>query len=608
MKPRAAITCQDPAVDADPLMVTVNLDAVAKIIGKRYRPGRLILMLALASVPAALGPTALAQQPPPASSQPNFLLIVADDLGYTDIGAYGGEIRTPRLDELAEQSVRFTNFHVLPTCAPTRSMLLSGTDHHVAGVGSMFGANFLVGVDGQVGYEGYLHERVAALPERLADAGYHTYMAGKWHLGPERGRWPGDRGFERAFALLPGSGNHLAIAEQQYVEGNDWVENTPPDFFSTRTYTDKLIEYIDEHRDDGRPFFAYAAYTAPHWPLQAPPDFIDRYAGAYDDGYDVLLEARVARARELGVVPTTDGPGEFERFGAAWDDLSEGEKRHYARRMEIYAAMVENLDYNVGRLIDHVEQIGELDNTVILFMSDNGAEGDEMELNPTFAARIRRENSNNSLANLGAVDSYISYGPGWAQAATAPFSRFKGFANEGGTKVPAFILRGGGTNPVGLDGQYLGAIDIAPTLLDLAGATPAGSSFRGREVARIAGRSFARILGGDDAPVYAADHAFAMELHGARSVRREHYKLVWEQPAGNSWWGYPIPSTWYRWQLYDLQADPGESTDISAEHPELMHELIGIWDDYANTYGVVRDVRIRDFERWQTLPDDYVAR
>ena len=541
---------------------------------------------------------------PPAPERPNFLLIVADDMGYTDIGAYGGEIRTPHLDGLAARSVKFTNFHVLPTCAPTRAAMLSGTDHHTAGVGSMFGANMLAGIEGQVGYERYLHERVAPLPERLADAGYHTYMAGKWHLGLDPGRWPGDRGFERAFALLEGSGNHFVVSERQYVENNDWVEDAPENFFSTRTYTDKLIGYIDEHHGDGRPFLAYAAYTAPHWPLQAPPAFIDRYAGAYDEGYDALRTARVARARELGVIPGAEAADGFQRIGAAWDELDEEAKRHYARRMEIYAAMVENLDHHVGRLIGHLEAIGELDNTIILFLSDNGAESDEMELNPTFAARILREGSDNSLENLGLADSYISYGPGWAQAATAPFSRFKGFINEGGTRVPAFVLHGGGTNPAGLDGQYLSVTDIAPTLLELAGAAPTAPMHRGRAVAPLTGRSFARVLSGDPAPVYAADHAFAVELHGGRSVRRGRYKLVWEQPAGNSWWGYPVPQSWYRWQLYDLQTDPGESRDVSAAHPETVQELIGVWNDYAEAHQVVHDVRIVDFQRWQTRPAD----
>ncbi len=553
------------------------------------------------------------QAPPPAPDpappdQPNFLLIVADDMGFTDIGAYGGEIRTPNLDGLAARSVKFTNFHVLPTCAPTRSMLLSGTDHHIAGVGSMFGANVLDGVEGLEGYEGHLTERVASLPERLVDAGYHSYMAGKWHLGPERGRWPGDRGFERAFALIQGSGNHLTTGERQYVEDNEWLETEPENFFTTSTYTDKLIDYIDEHHGDGQPFFIYAAHTAPHWPLQAPPDFIDRYAGEYDGGYDVLRASRAMRARELGVVPPAGESREVEPVGPAWEELNTETQRHYARRMEIYAAMVENLDHHIGRLIGHLEQIGELDNTIILFMSDNGAEGDEIEYNPTFAARIRRENSDNSLENLGAVDSYISYGPGWAQAATAPFSRFKGFATEGGTRVPAFILHGSSMNSAMLDGQYLSAVDIAPTLLELAGADLAGTTFHGREVAPITGRSFARVLGGDATPVYPADHAFAIELHGGRSVRQGRYKLVWEQPAGNSWWGFPVPQSWYRWQLYDLQADPGESTDISAEHPDLVQELIGIWDDYAEANRVARDVRIADFDRWQAIPENYPNR
>ncbi len=550
---------------------------------------------------------AYAQETPPTEQaegarQPNIVLIVADDLGYTDIGAYGGEIRTPNLDALAERSVMFTNFHVLPTCAPTRAMLLSGTDHHTAGLGSMFGGRTLEGVDGRVGYEGYLHERVATLPELLGDAGYHTYMVGKWHLGSAEDQWPDDRGFERSFVLLGGSGTHFTVRERQYVENGKWVETQPENFYSTQTHTDKLIGFIDEHRGDGRPFFVFAAYTSPHWPLQAPGDFIDRYAGAYDDGYDVLRAKRVARARELGVVPDVDAADRFERTGAAWDELDAGEKRHYARRMEIYAAMVENLDHHVGRLVAHLEEIGELDNTVIMFMSDNGAESDEMELNPTFAAWIRRDNSDNSLENLGRPGSFISYGPGWAQAGTAPFNRYKGFVNEGGTRVPAFILHAGALNPKDLDGQYLSAIDIAPTFLELAGAEPGGPVYRGREVAPIAGRSFARTLSPNTAPVYEPDHAFAIELHGGRSVRRGPYKLLWEQPAGNSWWGYPVPDSWYRWRLFDLETDPSEANDLSEQYPQLVEELIGVWVEYAEAHQVVRDVRIVDFERWRTPP------
>ena len=552
--------------------------------------------------------------PPPApesdgapESRPNLLLIVADDLGYTDIGAYGGEIRTPVLDDLASQSVMFTNFHVLPMCAPTRAMLLAGTDHHVAGLGTMFGSNFLPGLEGHTGYETYLHERVASLPERLAEVGYRSYMAGKWHLGPDPGQWPVDWGFDRSFVMLPGSGSHMAIPERVYVENDEWVEPTQEGFYSTRTYTDRLIGYIDEFHGDGQPFFVYAAYTSPHWPLQVPPDFIDLYAGDYDDGYDELRVARMERAEALGVIPETD-PDYFEPLGPAWEELNSETQAHYARRMELYAAMVENLDHHVGRLIDHLENIGELDNTVILFMSDNGAATEQMEYNPGFSARIERENSDNSLENLGAADSYISYGANWAQAATAPFNRFKGFITEGGMLVPAYILHGNGTNPTGLDGQYLSAIDIAPTLLELAGATIGSTSVQGREVAAITGRSFARVLGADAAPVYPQAHVFAIELHGSRAVRQGRYKLVWEQPAVNTWWPFEVPERWYSWQLFDLQSDPGERNDISAEHPELMRELIDAWEDYADANQVVREVRINQFERWQVLPENYPNR
>jgi arylsulfatase A-like enzyme len=249
----------------------------------------------------------------------------------------------------------------------------------------------------------------------------------------------------------------------------------------------------------------------------------------------------------------------------------------------------------VGRLISYLEDIGELDNTVILFMSDNGAESDERDLFGNIAARVSQGDYDNSLDNLGSSNSYISYGPGWAQAGSAPFNRFKGFVNEGGARVPAFVLHAAGTNPVGLDSQYLSVMDIAPTILELAGVEPAGPVFRGREVMPIEGRSFASVLVDGSAPVYEADHAFANELHGGRSVRRGQYKLVWEQPAGNSWWGYPIPDTWYRWRLFDLAADPREANDISAAHPDLVAELVNVWDEYAEIHGVVRDARIKDF-------------
>ena len=539
--------------------------------------------------------------------RPNFLILVADDLGYTDIGSYGGEIRTPNLDVLAKNSVRFTNFHVLPMCAPTRAVLLSGVDNHIAGLGSMFDSGMLEGVSGQVGYERYLHERVATLPELLRDDGYQTLMAGKWHLGESEGMWPIDRGFEQSFALLAGAGDHFSFLENGYAENDMIAEFDAEDFYSTRTYTDKLIEFVNKNHSDGRPFFAYAAYTAPHWPLQVPDGYLDRYKGEYDEGFDVLRDHRIERARSLGSIPDLDYSESIEATGPAWADLDPEDKQHYARRMEIYSAMVENLDHNIGRLINHLESIGELENTVILFMSDNGAESDEMERNPIFAERVRRGNYNNNLSNLGTASSYMSYGAGWAQASSGPFLRFKNFVTEGGTRAPAFLYFSGQEPTTGRwDGQYLSVMDIAPTILQLAGAELPGSSYRGREVSPIEGKSFAGVIRGDQSPIHGADESFGVELHGARSIRRGDYKLVWEQPPVNSWWGYAVPESWYRWQLYDIANDPAEHDDISMQYPELVEELASLWGDYANAHGVVRGVRISNFERWQQLPSGNV--
>lgn len=529
--------------------------------------------------------------------RPNMLLILADDLGYTDLGAYGGEIRTPNIDELAIQSIRFTDFHAMPLCAPTRAVLLSGTDNHVNGLGAMVGDRVLSGVSGRVGYERYLHERITPLPQVLSDAGYHTYMAGKWHLGEAEGQWPVDRGFEQSFALLPGAGSHFLMSPGRYVENDRRLEEQLEGFYSTRTYTDKLLNYIDSNHGDGRPFFAYAAYTAPHWPLQVPEDYIDRYAGEYDEGYDALRVQRIERARQLGVIPDLDTEDGFEHIGPAWSELDEETKRHYARRMEIYAAMVENLDHHIGRLIDHLEQLGELENTLIIFLSDNGADGDEVDLNPNFD--FWQVGVDNSLENIGQADSFIAYGHGWAQAAMAPFSREKGFANEGGTRVPAFIHYPDGSYAPGLNDQYLSVIDVAPTLIELAGTDHPGALTENSEVVPMLGRSFASLLHDETATIYGPDHSFANELHGGRSVRRGNFKLVWEQPAAQSWWGGPVSDSWYRWRLFDLATDPSESRDVSLEYPLLKEEMIQEWEDYADSLGVARDVRIRNFERWQ---------
>ncbi len=379
--------------------------------------------------------------------RPNFLVIVADDLGFSDIGAFGGEINTPNLDRLAHEGIRFTDFHSAPACSPTRSMLLTGTDHHIAGIGTMLEVAG-PGFRGAPGYEGYLNDRVVALPELLRDAGYLTLMAGKWHLGNTIERSPWARGFERSFALLPGGASHYGTAgtggfspmPTLYTEDDQFV-TVGEDFYSSDFYADTLLRYFrarsEEPEEKPRPFFAYLPFQAPHWPLQAPDESVAAYHGRYDDGPDVLREARLAALRHLGLCPPDVAAHPVVADGAPeWADMTADERARSARSMEVYAAMVDRMDQNIGRVIDYLADTGELDNTVVIFLSDNGAEGAIVEALPLRGAQIGaliEKYCDNSLDNLGRPNSFTWYGPRWAQAATAPSRLHKAFTTEGGS-------------------------------------------------------------------------------------------------------------------------------------------------------------------------------
>ena len=401
-------------------------------------------------------------------------------------------------------------------------MLLSGTDTHPAGLGTMAG-NADENQKGRPGYEAFLSDRVVSVATLLQGAGYHTYMAGKWHLGMEEGQGPHRRGFERSFALLPGGASHFSDAA-------GLVENRPlaryredgrdvsldAGFYSTSRYTDTLIEYIRGGLADRRPFFAYAAYTSPHWPLQVPDAELDRYRGAYDEGYDVLRARRFDKALSLGIVPRGTAPPPRTPFARAWQELSPDQKLRQARAMEIYAAMVEDLDHHVGRLLQFLKDAGQYDDTFVLFFSDNGAEGNPIDRMETNASWIPRR-FDNALANLGRANSYAWLGPGWAQAAT-PFRLWKGFPTEGGVRVPA-IVRFGAAGRRGVDASVVTVKDVAPTLLELAGASHPGSSFEGRPIAPLEGSSMLRFVRGELASVHGGDFTMGFELFGRRALR-----------------------------------------------------------------------------------------
>jgi arylsulfatase A-like enzyme len=498
---------------------------------------------------------------------PNILLIVADDLGYADLGCYGGDIYTPHIDSLAISGVLFSRFHTAPMCAPTRAMLLSGNDNHIAGMGvqSLITEEF--------GYEGRLTERVIAIPELLREAGYYTCMAGKWHLGVDSAANPHHKGFDHSFALLDGAGNHytnqsvLGAGFSHYTEDGvpvRWKDGT----YSTDFYTDKLMEYIDRNRAGRKPFFAYAAFTSPHWPLQVDPSHEEKYRGSYGAGYEALRAQRLESLKKAGLIPGDARlPGIHESV-IPWDSLSGVEQKKEARKMELYAGMVDNLDYNIGRLLNHLKDIGEYENTLIVFMSDNGAAYRDLINAP--GLEVLRDYYNDDYASMGSAGSYISYGPQWAEAGTSPFRYFKDYATEGGINTPLIVCGPGISRRHEICHELATVQDLAPTFYELAGlAYP--DSFRGHPVYPLKGSSLMPYLSGATQGIHGTDYVFALEHAGHAMLRKGNWKIT----------SVIRPFDPAHFALYDLSADPGEQDDLREKEPEKYEELLKEWDRFS---------------------------
>jgi arylsulfatase A-like enzyme len=505
--------------------------------------------------------------------RPNILLIVADDAGYADIGSFGGEIQTPNLDALASVGVRFTQFGVSATCSPSRSMLLSGTDNHLAGLGNMaeFTASNQKGV---VGYEGYLNNRIVPIPMLLNIAGYNTYMAGKWHLGEEPQHFPAARGFMRDLTLIPGGGSHFEDMwgpkgeRQLYTYNGKPIAALRPGFHSSEDYTAAIIANIEENRRDGKPFFAYLALQAPHDPFQLPDGWRDRYAGRYDAGYDAIRASRIERMRQLGILDPAATI--FPRLPTipAWADLSNEERRQSARRMELYAAMVEHMDANIGKLIGYLKTTGLYEDTLIIFLSDNGPEGNIMEMGKPW--------DNSVFEGWGKQGTFIQYGPAWAQVSAGPLRMFKGFLSEGGIRTPLIVAGKGVTGSGRISDAVTHVMDIPATILEAAGVAHP-ESFEGKQVASQQGKSLSPVLGNVSQAVRAPSDWLGWELFGNRAIRQGNWKLLWLcEPYGTS-----------HWQLYDLKADQGETKDLAAEHPNIRDQMVKYWDDYVTTNHVI---------------------
>jgi arylsulfatase len=535
----------------------------------------LLILLALATQTSA--------EDKPLATRPNILLIMADDMGYTDIGSFGGEIQTPHLDALAKEGVRFSNFHTSVSCSPTRSMLLSGTDNHIAGLGNM--AELMTPEQkGKPGYEGHLNDRVVTLAEVLRDGGYHTYMAGKWHLGDEPEYLPHVRGFERSFSMLQGGASHwsdmagLQTPSQEvakYSMNGKELHKLPEDFYSSRSYADFLINAIRDNRGDGKPFLAYFAPTAAHDPVHVPEPWLSKYRGQYDDGYRALKTRRIAGAKQVGLIPESAPAPALHPKTKPWDSLSSQEKALESRTMEAYAGMIENMDYHIGRVINFLKDIGQYENTIIIFTSDNGPNPWYAEEYPDNAGSAWMKQFDNSLENIGRPGSFVGIGMGWACASAGPLDYFKLTVGEGGIRTP-LIIAGPGIKGARQIDSFAYVTDIMPTILELA-QLEHPKNYRGRNVEPMRGRSLAGVTSGTRQDTYAKDAVIGGEMNNGKWLQKGDYKAVLVAKDFG-------PGTW---KLYNLTEDPGETRDLSKEQPAVLQELKAAWDRYAKDVGVV---------------------
>jgi arylsulfatase len=524
-----------------------------------------------------------------APRRPNIVIILGDDLGFSDLGAYGSEIRTPAIDALARQGVRFTNFYTHASSSPTRSMLLTGVDTHLNGLGNMdeWTAPNQTGVPG---YEGFLNNRVVTMPQLLKAAGYHTYMVGKWHLGKAPDQIPAARGFERDFSLLDGAGSYWdmtnftgASPKSVFTEDGRYLTKLPDDYYATKTYTDKLIGFIDANHGDGKPIFAYVAHQAPHDPYHLPRDWRNRHVGAYDKGWDTVRQERLKRQVELGIMPPGTELAERMWFLPDPIALAPASRAILGKKMELYAGMVENMDHHVGRLIDHLKKIGEYENTIFIVFGDNGAEGTDLfqmiagspgSRDFLFAAINWSQTHPNAWGDPG---SYVGYGPMWAQVSMTPFSQYKGWLAEGGIRNALIVSGPIVKRPQGSINHAVAHVaDLMPTLLDVAGSSYPKTS-QGRDLPPLIGKSWTTLLTGKADTVRTDQDHLAWEVFGNRAVRQSEWKLRWQiKPYGKS-----------DWELFNVAKDPAERRDLAAQNPEKVKALMAVWDGYVKANNVI---------------------
>ncbi len=553
-------------------------------------------LVALSAVASLIGGT-----PAVAGARPNIVVILADDMGFSDIGCYGGEIATPNLDKLAADGLRFTQFYNTARCCPTRASLLTGLYPHQAGVGHMMedrGAK-------SPGYRGDLNRSCRTIAEVLKPADYRTYAVGKWHVTPHAGKdgpkhnWPLSRGFDRYYGTIHGAGSFFdpssLVRDDTMISPFADPGYKPETYYYTDAISDHAVRHVGDHAKDhkGKPFFLYVAYTAAHWPMHALPKDIAKYKGKYDKGYEPIRKARFDKAARLGLIDPKQG---MSPQAGDWDKVPD--KKWEAAGMEVYAAMVDRMDQGIGRIVAELKRTGQLDDTLILYLQDNGGCAEAMgrtgnkahpdierPARPTFpvmkpeefAARgsVPKQTRDGYPVRMGTKvmpggpDTYVAYGRAWANVSNTPFREYKHWIHEGGISTPLIAHWPKGISAKGeLRKQPGHLIDIAATCVDLAGAKYPETVGK-QPITPLEGRSLVPAFA--DKPL---GRDLFWEHEGNRAVRSGDWKLVAKGPAA-------------KWELYDIAADRTESTNLAAKHPARVKDLSRKWEAWAERATVL---------------------
>ncbi|MEW4490731.1 arylsulfatase [Thalassoglobus sp. JC818] len=538
------------------------------------RPFQFVLALI---APLLLGSTVNSHAVANDEDRPNIIVILVDDMGFSDIGCYGGEIQTPNIDQMAAQGVRFSQFYNSARCCPTRATLMTGLHPHQTGIGHMTNPPNSKGHDlGIPSYRGFLNRNCATIAEILQPAGYSTLMTGKWHLGMElEDQWPLQRGFEKYFGSLAGATRFFhPFHPRGMTLGNEQIEDpestTDEPFYTTDAFTDYAIQFIQEQQSEtngDKPFFLYLAYTAPHWPLQAHEDDIARYRGKYQIGWDQLREQRLTKQIELGLLPEGTQLSPRDSDVPAWETLEADAQDEMDLKMSVYAAMIDRIDQNLGRLFDSLKTAGIADNTLIMFLSDNGgcAEGGTLGRGEFYDVEKRNEETANS------------YGTAWANASNTPFRLYKHYAHEGGTSTP-FLMSWPKQVKSNSDWYRDPAqlIDIMPTILDAAGVEYP-EQMHGNPIPALDGVSLLPAI--TQQPLDRTSPIF-IEHENNAFVRDQEWKLVGKGVAATQG---VMPE---KWELYNIEKDRTELNDLASSHPEKVEELSSAWHQWAERVAV----------------------